>query len=423
MFHIYILLSILTCYLGIRVSKTFANPLSAFSGIWLTIVLLYQLRLSGLQKSLNQELYFALTIVLISFTAVYLFIRWLGDRWLEDGFSIVLEKGAFTSEDRLGQIASICFALFVVWLVASVVEVLASGGVPVLWLLTGSSKTYFDFGIPSVHGFLNALGILIATVAAYLVFKGNRHKKRMLMILAVESLYYLLIISRQVIMSAALQALVVYVIVNRRSVPYFRLLFVSLFGVVAFGIIGNMRTGYHTFMQVAELSDSLPPIAAGFYWVYMYLTMTLANLNNLIVQIFEPLGIGYLFQDFIPSVISRTLEVPYVNGLQYLESIQFNVSGFFAHYFEAFGWIGLIVAGSAYGALGGFASSWFDHRPSPVSLLFFAITMQIILLSFFTDLLLYLPVSFQLILALLFGPRTCSVVGKICDKMFGTKSL
>lgn len=409
MMYVFALLSIVVFYLGFRCSETIVNPLSAFSGVWLAMGLLYQLRLSGLQEALHEELYLALIIVLLAFSVSWFVIDFGISALIKHRSSGVIKNNAIVTSASIEHIAYMCFLLFIAWFVASIAEVYISRGVPAYWLLTGLEKTYFDFGVPSVHGFLNAMGILIATVTAYLLMKKCPYKKSLLVILAVEAVYYLMIISRQVIMSAAIQIFIVYLIVNRGSIPLVRLCLVALAGVFAFGVIGNIRTGYETFMHVAQLPDGLPSWAAGFYWVYMYLAMTLANLNNLVMQAFEPLGASYLFQDFIPSVVSQALDLPQVDSLSYLVSIQFNVSGFFAHYFEAFGWQGLVVAGAVFGCVSGTASSWFRFRPSVVSLLFFVIVMQIVLLSFFTDLLLYLPVSFQLVLLFAFSTPACSL--------------
>lgn len=418
-FVVFVSLSLMLLYFGFRKSGTLVNPLSVFSGVWLLIVLLYQLRLSGLQTVLNQELYLALTIVLLAFGFFYFLAL-----SAQTGIFGYMKRNELVGEvkadsENLRSMAWICFALFCVWFVVSLIEICMSGGVPAFWLFTDSGKTYFDFGIPSVHGLMNALGVLLATVASYLLFKDAPHKRQLLLVLIIETIFYLLIISRQVIMSAAVQILVVYLLVDRKPIPVMRLCLIGLFGIVAFGVIGNIRTGYQNFMEVAELSQNMPSAGAGFYWVYMYLTMTLANLNNLVIQTFEPLGVGYLLQDFVPSVVSDMFDFSQAEGVHYLASIQFNVSGFFAHYFEAFGWSGLIVAGGAFGALSGLATSWYEWRPSAISLFFLAVTMQIVALSFFTDLLLYLPVSFQLVLLCLFGGTACSTVETLYEKWRG----
>jgi hypothetical protein len=47
--------------------------------------------------------------------------------------------------------------IFKTWLFLYLVNIIASGGVPLAWLVTNNGKSYGDFGVPSLNGFCNML--------------------------------------------------------------------------------------------------------------------------------------------------------------------------------------------------------------------------------------------------------------------------
>ena len=69
-----------------------------------------------------------------------------------------------------------------VWLFFYVVMVFYSGGVPLLWVITGDPRTYVDFGIPTVGGLCNLLRAFSTALAGLMLAHQEvspRQKKRL----------------------------------------------------------------------------------------------------------------------------------------------------------------------------------------------------------------------------------------------------
>jgi oligosaccharide repeat unit polymerase len=59
--------------------------------------------------------------------------------------------------------------LLLVWVVVYVINIIGSGGIPLLWVLQGDSRTYADFGLPTLGGLANILRAVILT-SCYLMY-------------------------------------------------------------------------------------------------------------------------------------------------------------------------------------------------------------------------------------------------------------
>ena len=371
--------------------STVVNPLSLFSGIWLVVVALYQLRLSGLQAAVAPETYQLLFVMVVSFLIAFCLFSYF--------------RISSPSSKKLSLIArdfplkKIIFH-FKIWATASAIEIVYSGGIPIVWTLVGSSKTYFDFGIPSLHGLLAAYGLAITLISFQKIVSGKygKDKGRLIAIVSSICIFYLLIISRQVVMSAIIEMVAVLAL-NRRHIPWIKLFGIGLVTVLAFGLVGNFRSGYESFMGVARINSSLPEFLSGFYWVYVYLTMTIANINNMVGIGLSQLGFEPILKTFVPTVLSDMVfsGTTAVNP-SYLVDINFNVSGFLAPYYEGFGLVGVAGGAALYGAVAGFAYRRYIERPCEYTRLLYAISIEIVMLSFFTDMLLYLPNGFQFVI-------------------------
>ena len=174
---------------------------------------------------------------------------------------------------------------FYIWLVIELIEIIYSKGLPLVWKIVGSTKTYFDFGIPTIHGFANAYGLVIITLFYYYYLsfyrKYNKRKNKCILYIIFMMLFYLSMITRQVIISGIIQLLILQLFFVR-TINYKKIAILGIVGVIVFGLIGNLRTGYEGFNRVALMKSNISPFLIGISWVYMYLTMTVANINNVI---------------------------------------------------------------------------------------------------------------------------------------------
>lgn len=380
---------------GLIFYRSWLNPVTVFNLIWFVVCSLYGLRLSpALQPYLADKTCQFLLLGNLVFTISCILV------------SKVSFKTTNINEKNKEQII-IPFSKiqihFWIWIVLEILETIYSKGFPIIWALKHNGKSYFDYGIPTIHGLANAYGLSILTILAYQLFTGKfKNKTRKIKFcIAILIAMYIFMLTRQVIISAILQVLIVYCFVKKR-IPWIKLIISLLLMIVAFGILGNIRTGYTEFLTVAMVDTKIHPLLVGFYWVYMYLTMTIANLNKLFTLSFAPAGVGYFIQIYLPTVIGKSFfKGNYVDPSIFLVTQAFNVSGYNADAYISLGLLGLILMALIYGVLGGNLYKKVLKQYNMKNIIYYAIYFQIMILSFFYNQLFYLPSGFQFIIIFL----------------------
>lgn len=370
--------------------RNFYNGMFLFNSIWLFMLVIYNFQLSYLLIDLDNKTIWILIIMILSFNIVYILVSItmnIGERRCRYVKNDIKEKYLKSN---------LIIKLFYIWLFLILIEIVYSGGVPLMWTITGKAKTYFDFGIENVHGFVNALALTINLMAcSYYLFIEK--KKSMLKIIIGILFTYTLLISRQVIITSLIEIgfLIFYYYKTKGKKIRFKRMFVILnISVIIFGMIGNLRTGLDNFYRVAFIKVPISGVFSGFYWVYMYFSMTLANINYVVtngfvnvypvslLNIFERGSISYSSKDFILNKA-------------------FTVSGFFAKYLIWDGLSGVIIITALYGCVAAITFNYFTKKRTLHSLLIYAVAIQTIVMSFFTDMLFYKPSSFQFIFLIL----------------------
>ena len=405
MSFLYFTVATVSCLIGWLSRGRFFNPLTVFSSIWMSVVGLSYLQLSAWQSPIEDATYFVLFVMQTAFSIFYL---------LGNGIKLKEYKA---DTERLTVTPKQLYFLFRIWLIVEILEVVYSGGLPVIWHLFNTGKTYFDFGIPSVHGLMNSIGLVILLIAVFLILDGQDTNHKLLKIILFILAFYFALITRQVIVSALIEILIVIFLYKPKLVIH-KILPILLISIVMFGIVGNLRTGYEAFMYVSLIKKEIPQWMVGFYWVYMYLSMTITNINNLITGGFPPVGMNAL-SGFIPSVFAPMLGIDTgFYSADYLVTGAFNVSGFFVYFYQGFSTAGVVFISAIYGFLGGILFRKYCEYPSERNMLLLAIIMQIIMLSFFDNMLLYLPSSFQLIVVLfLYRRDTHNVIKRASNSL------
>lgn len=403
MLWLFCILSIAFILLSKKITSKWLNLVSIFNIIWIIIILLYQLRLSYLQAELENQTYWLFIASSSAFSISYFISYLLSNKQVHN--SRVINK-------IIGR--STIIHLFLVWATVELIEIIYSGGIPIIWAITGNSKGYFDFGIPSVHGFMNALGLTIIISSYYLYIKKKQKtgkKDKILIGLIIFILiYYFFLITRQVIISAIIELITIRLCtmnfkqISKKTMARVATLLLSIgfVGIFSFGLIGNLRTGYEGFQRVAMMKNQSNEIFVGFDWVYMYLTMTIANINNLVSMPIQDYGMYPLAKTYLPTIVANTISSNTTVELpNYLVTKAFNVSGYFVHAYIGFKTLGVIAMGVIYGLFSSLISIKFARNKNEKNTLYFAIMAQIVILSFFYNHLLYLPSGFQLALVYL----------------------
>jgi hypothetical protein len=123
------------------------HPAFIFGTVWLIAAWLYGLHLSGL-FIFDAVDAFALTgRLLLPFVLGALFLEFL---LLLMNRGRLPERAATTLTLDPARLWRRIRLYAAVWLAITIAEIVVSGGLPIIWLVRGSEKTYYDFGIHSI---------------------------------------------------------------------------------------------------------------------------------------------------------------------------------------------------------------------------------------------------------------------------------
>jgi len=377
------------------VRKVFLHPLVVFFSVWGAILFAYSLRWSQLQElDLKDGLYF----YLIS-AGVFIFVSIAGH-------AIHVGHIGKYGEMRVDEIEVDRARLrkwFLIWFGLTFVEIVYSGGLPLEWIIIGSDKTYFDFGLPTVHGLLNGL-ISTISVLRFFMYQTTKHKSDLWAALFVI-LWGVMAVTRQLIIVNLFQFLIVYAIVNRiRIGSVVRVALFAMFIGLAFGWLGDARTGADKFIGLAMPSSSYPDyLPSGALWVYMYVATPIMNLLR---TINTSCGCeSYLFANtlapLLPSIV-RVMLLP-ADKIEKgnVVSEAFNVSTAFVDSYTDAGYLGIFGFTLVIASI----SVYFWYRLDKRGVLMFAVLTQCLLLTIFYNHFFSLPVISQVAWIALLLPR------------------
>ncbi len=366
----------------------YTNPIAVFVAVWTVTLLLYMLQLS------NILLYDWMDVLPIYMAIVFPFASgaYLAKVLNLGGDDSSLPEVSIPEVD-IAKAKRLINKVFIFWAVATLAEIVYSGGVPMLWSLTGSYKTYFDFGIPTVHGLLNAVILALVTMGTLLGLVSRQ--KRFFAPLLFLMIWGVIVISRNLIIVGALQCLFLlfYAKGPPRGAVVFWLALTGLLAIIGFGWIGDIRSGASAFIALAQPSPNYPEfLPSGFLWVYIYIT---TPLNNLVHQTVVSLpewnwGLTNSMALLLPSVLREIFyDTNTVAGD--LVTQAFNVSSAFLDMYRDLGFLGIVVMSLTVGFVSQAASNGNTIR----SVLFSVVLLQSAVLSIFFNHYFYLPILFQ----------------------------
>lgn len=376
-----------------------AHPICVFAGVWTVAFLLYGLHLSALlifDATAFTYLYIAIVgsfLVGYAYASAVIF-------GLTRGTSSDRGVTGFDFTDLAGDEVEVIWrrvrVLFWIWALFTVVEVIASHGVPLMWLVEGSIKDYRDFGIPSVHGILLSLLLACSMVSYYLYLQTRERRFTAMPIFAV--VWFLICITRGFFVGILLQFLFLYLCVNRIKTSQAIKIGVAILAVIVFfGIVGNLRSGSADLIRaVGQPTERFPAwLPTGFLWVYIYMATPLNNLFNTIQlhPAIDSYTLSTTTAQLFPSFIRNLVFAQSTLRQADLVNQNLNVSTEFIGPYLDMGVLGIVVFALLFGVL---AKVFWSRRSSRVSLLGYAFIAQAMALSIFYDILLDLPFLFQL---------------------------
>jgi len=376
-----------------------SNPFLIFTAVWLAILFLVYLRLSIHLLEINQGTVILIVTNIFTCGVIYFFL------------SLRFPKLSTSQQAEIPSELLDCLRGFVkkilqIWFIGTIVNVIASGGLPIFWMISGNTdKDYRDYGVSTFNGLMNAFFMfsLSATFLEYCI----RKKKKLLFKIIFLLIWQILLISRGALVWALLQMLGVYLVMHRISLSRLIKVTIACFLVIVlFGFIGDARMGeslygnYMKNMVVDDYKELFEFLPSGFLWIYMYVT---AGLNNVIgaIDTVTPSYVPYFsVAGLIPSVVRIFLYNPTQYQLD-LVNESFNVSTFYAGYLSDFGIIGAIVGGVI---LQFFAVYYYisARRRQVWAILAYAVIFQALVLSVFWDTFAGLVTVVQICLAVYF---------------------
>ena len=236
--------------------------------------------------------------------------------------------------------------LTLIWSIGSVVEIIVSGGLPIWWIYTSSGKTYEDFGIPSIHGFMNAI-YLFLTLTAFMIAWREKSPRYMIQFLFFFT-WSVLVVSRALMTIVLLQSFTFFLIKSSARWQVKGAIFTVLSGafIFIFGLLGDTRAEAFSILQSAELSD-IDPRYSFLVWIYCYLTSPIANLAlNMSVHSASLKFVPTTFLlPLLPSALQRWMgfETGFYSFSGYLAHDAFNVGTGFIQIYIDWGYFGVFL--------------------------------------------------------------------------------
>ncbi|WP_353065270.1 O-antigen polymerase [Tunturibacter psychrotolerans] len=378
------------------------HPVLIFNVVWLGVMTLFLMRFSKVLNATNRQITSAVGLILIPYTLTLgvsaLYFR-LVPKLKADRNHLLCDMSQMEELSILtGRLKWWIFF----WAVFSFAEILASGGVPLVWAVTGNSKTYFDFGIQSLHGLLNSLILAIGLTytGIFVRYGGRRYLLGPLGVLA----WSILLITRSMMIVDLLQSAMVVVLYKGISKKIATRLVVAVILVtVGFGAIGDLRTGAINFRTLAQPTDAYPDwLPSGFLWVYIYVTTPLNNLAYTIASshpvdnILFPNTAAPLFPHIVRDAIYGDSLATSLSGE--LVDSAFNVSTAYVGPFQDYGSLGIVSFSVLIAAFAGF----YWRRSNFRDQLIYVVIGQCLFMTIFYNHFFSLPVITQIIWIYLF---------------------
>lgn len=364
-------------------NRKILSPTFIFNFMWLITLGLYQLKLSYLQKDLTDKTLLVFLVAIVSYNVFYLLFKYI---------IRVNKKKKQNYKYSVETKFKICK-----WIVLIILalEIVYSGGVPLLWKAIGSSKNYFDYGIPSLHGAFNGLVICLG---AYSIYKKRK-----------DSLLYLgigiLIISRQIIMSMFIEAIICIMLDFKNKKKLKKIIMYVLIIFTLFTVIGNFRSGNDTMNNVFNPKPQYENLSDTTKWVYSYLTFSLSNFNNLTLITDGNINHGAsMMKELLPTVILNKANIKVKYSPFYLISLNYTVSTYLPSIYLDFGLYGVAGFSLFMSFIGCITYKNLYKNNNIKNKLMYSVFIHNILLLFFNNMFLYLPTIIQFIyIPIIFG--------------------
>lgn len=232
--------------------------------------------------------------------------------------------------------------LFKIWVMGFFINIAASGGLPLFWVMAGDVRTYSSFGIPTFSGLFNMIRMFIVIAIVICAVNKSSTPKYITLILIFS---FIAELNRASILFALLGAVGAFLLFNKlRPVNLLKISLAAIFFVVSFAFIAEFReAGRGGYVSPSEYFN----VDVVKFGAIMYLPLYyLSPLNNLYYQFslgFEPTYTPYFtFQSLLPTVIRDIVFNAKTEYSVEFASEVFNTTPYIANILSDFGLIGSV---------------------------------------------------------------------------------
>ena len=364
------------------------NPCFVYLCAWGLVSGLFSLRISYLLDGFSEDFLIVLLVILLTYVCSFYISKYI--LFFRD--SDVPSKLILTSLRKTNKY------LLLIWCILSLIDIIASDGITIIWVLQGSGKTYFDFGVNGLHGLSNAI-YSVCAMNAYLLSVEQKRKIDKV-ILGMLLIWPILIVSRQILITTLLQIFFIYTTRNSISIKKItKTIVCALLVVYLFGLVGDIRTGADKFVRLAQPRyDIFYELPSGFLWGGMYLATPIANMQNTYENV-EPIDeIQMSISKLIPSPIRKMFFDQEKDVDDGLITQAFNVSSYMSDFYIDYGLPYLLGFTALLGGLSAYIYIYSIGKKNYLGILSYCVLQQMLFLSIFYNHFLYLPICFQYVI-------------------------
>jgi oligosaccharide repeat unit polymerase len=353
----------------------YLSPQMVFSVPWIVILLLSGFSISEIHRPIG----FLANIAILTSLVVYLFVAGMVNTFKQN----MVREIKYDREFSPLKSNTLLFILIVI----AAVNVIYSGYIPLINILSGAYADYLGFGIKSIYGFFNAFANVVGLsfFYLYLISKKRRYLFFYISVIGI----FLLLVSRQNVISLLVESFVVYSLMRTRiNVGKIILMFSIL--MVCFGALGSLRSG--DIKVLAKVTPQYMWLPDSVVWGYSYSYFNVLNLDNLTNDPAVPYHNAQSLDPLMPSFFRTKRE----DDRSFLEDDKFTVASFISPIYKDGGLPFTLLLVSVVAFVNGVIYRRCVSNPSMRSILIYAVLYFCALLSFFTNFWFYLPVIAQL---------------------------
>lgn len=356
----------------------YLDPLVAFALPWVMILVFSVIPMSEYAVPISPTTYRLILLTLL--TALFA----SGQRFSRSAQITSWQKATFSLVSPNLGVLLLDFG----FLGLTVLNIAIAGYIPLIRGIMTGDTGYLDFGVHGLYGFYLAFANALGIFHLVLYFRTNRrwHLYFYFFLLFL----FLLLITRQNLISLAVEGVIVYSLIRKRF-SFKKTLLWCVLAAVLFSVIGSFRSG--NIKTLAKIQPEYEWVPDPVIWLYSYSYFNIANVNNLVLYSDAPFYDGSSVAQLVPSFLRPAS----VDRGSYLEVEIFNVSSFLYPVYEDLGTLGIVILTS----VAVFTTFRLRRAIYQEASLFrigtFATLYFCAAFSFFVNFWFYLPIIFQIV--------------------------